>query len=384
MYNILTMNKISKLGLSRLDPAVYAVSDAHDKPDAVIVRSADMHGYAMPDSLLAVARAGAGTNNIPIPECTKQGVAVFNTPGANANAVKELTLCALTLASRMVFESIVWAQSLKGKGDDVPPLVEKGKANFAGPELTGKKLGIIGLGKIGGMVANGALAMGMDVCGVDPFLSPLAAAALDAKVVRLDDTKQLFAECDYLSLHAFYTKENKHMLNADTLAQMKPGVRILNFSRGELVDDAAMLAALDSGHVAKYVTDFPNETLLGHPGVIAIPHLASSTPESEENCAVMAADEIKAYLERGDVINAVNLPNSAPDWKTKFRVCVIHNECDGILNAIKDAVPGGTVVSKALKGVAYTVADTDKLPEDVGKALPAGNGVIRVRILQRT
>jgi D-3-phosphoglycerate dehydrogenase len=377
------MNKISKLGLSRLDPAVYAVTDASDRPDAVIVRSADMHGYAMPESLLAIARAGAGTNNIPIPECTKQGVAVFNTPGANANAVKELTLCALTLASRMVFESIVWAQSLKGKGDEVPPLVEKGKANFAGPELTGKKLGIIGLGKIGGMVANGALAMGMEVCGVDPFLSPQAAAALDAKVVRLDDIKQLYAECDYISLHAFYTKENKHMLNTETIAQMKPGVRILNFSRGELVDDTALIAALGSGHVAKYVTDFPNEALLGHPGVIAIPHLASSTPESEENCAVMAADEIKAYLETGAVINSVNLPNSAPEWKTTYRVCVIHDECDGILGSIKAALPNSAIISNAMKGIAYTIADADVPPVNLSETLPAGNGVIRVRVLQK-
>ncbi|MBQ1977174.1 MAG: 3-phosphoglycerate dehydrogenase, partial [Ruminococcus sp.] len=295
MFNILTLNKIAAIGTDRLG-ANYTIGDAVENPDAVLVRSASMHDMEMPESLLAIARAGAGTNNIPVDKCAEEGIVVFNTPGANANAVKELVIAGLFLASRDITGGIDWAKGLKGKGAEVGKLVEKGKSQFVGPEITGKKLGVIGLGAIGILVANAAVALGMDVYGYDPFLSVDAAWKLNKDIVHATTMDEIFKECDYITVHIPLNDKTKHTINADALAIMKDGVRILNYSRDGLVDSQALLAAIKSGKVAKYVTDFATDDILCEENVICMPHLGASTPESEDNCAVMAADEIKDYL----------------------------------------------------------------------------------------
>ena len=290
--NICTLNKIAACGTDRL--AGYTITDAMDGAAGVMVRSAAMHDMQLPDTLLGIARAGAGVNNIPIDQCSEQGIVVFNTPGANANAVKELVLAGLFLASRKVVDGIRWAQTLKGEGDAVGKLVEKGKSAYAGPELLGKKLGVIGLGAIGVLVANAAVALGMDVYGYDPYLSVDAAWKLSRHIHHANTLDEIYAECDYITVHVPLVADTKGMLNEAAFAAMKEGVRILNFSRAGLVDSDAMLAALAAGKVAAYVVDFPTDEMLGVPNVVAIPHLGASTPESEDNCAVMAANQLKA------------------------------------------------------------------------------------------
>ena len=297
MYNVLTLNKIAKVGLDRLGDN-YTAANECAAPDAVIVRSAAMHDMELPESLLAIARAGAGTNNIPIDKCTQKGIAVFNTPGANANAVKELVLTGMLLASRNVLGGIAWEKTLKGNGDQVGKMVEKGKSQFVGPEIKGKTLGVVGLGAIGALVANAAVALGMDVIGYDPFLTPAAAAKLDAAVKTTSELDDVYAQADYLTLHVPLTADTKGLVKADTLAKMKDCVRIMNFSRDGLVVSTDILAGIKSGKIAAYVTDFATDDILGEEGVIALPHLGASTPESEDNCAMMAADEIKAYIVR--------------------------------------------------------------------------------------
>lgn len=381
MYNILTLNKISKVGLDKLDSAKYACSDSVSAPDAILVRSASMHEMTLAPETLAIGRAGAGVNNIPVDAFGAQGVAVFNTPGANANAVKELVLCSLFLASRKVASAIDWCKTLKGEGDAVGKLVEKGKSAFAGPEILGKTLGVIGLGAIGALVAQGAKALGMEVVGYNPNLSEEKSAALLAMGVKLvPSLDELYATGDYVTLHLPLNDSTRGMINADTFAKMKDGVRILNFARGELVDSNAIIEALGSGKAAAYVTDFPNDAQIGVEGVTAIPHLGASTPESEENCAAMAAVEIADYLEKGEVKNSVNLPNTKLPEAFESRTCFIHNADDGFAASVTAAAAAQGAAVKNLftatkKGLGYTVIDTDK-PFNTD-SLPA----IRTRVL---
>ncbi len=359
MYNILTLNKISKTGLDRLDAAKFTCGDAIENPDAILVRSASMHEMELSEKTVAIARAGAGVNNIPIPACSDKGVVVFNTPGANANAVKELVLCALFMASRRVAASLDWCKTLKGEGDNVGKLVEKGKSSFAGPEILGKTLGIVGLGAIGALVAKDAKALGMDIIAYDPF----AQGKTDIKLVELDE---LFANSDYITLHAPLNDGTRGMVNADSLAKMKDGVRILNFARGELVASKDIVDALASGKAGAYVTDFPTDEQLGADGVTALPHLGASTPESEENCAMMAADEVSAYLTKGEIKNSVNLPNTLLAESFAVRTCFIHKENadDFAIKAEAAAKNAGANVTAIFtankKDMGYTVIDTDK------------------------
>ncbi len=374
MFNILTLNKISKNGLDRLDAAKFACSDSVENPDAILVRSASMHEMELSENTVAIARAGAGVNNIPIPACSDKGVVVFNTPGANANAVKELVLCALFMASRKVAASLDWCKTLKGEGDNVGKLVEKGKSSFAGPEILGKTLGIVGLGAIGALVARDAKLLGMNIVAYDPF----AAGKTDIELVELDE---LFAKSDYITLHAPLNDGTRGMINAESLAKMKDGVRILNFARGELVASKDIVDALASGKAGAYITDFPTDEQLGAEGVTALPHLGASTPESEENCAMMAADEVSAYLLKGEIKNSVNLPNTCLAESFAVRTCFIHKENADDFAAKAEAASkaAGASVTAIFtankKDMGYTVIDTDK-------AFDANvEGAIRVRVI---
>lgn len=372
MYEILTLNKISKFGLDKLDAAKYAWADDYAAPDAIMVRSAAMHEMKLDSKTVAVARCGAGTNNIPVEDYAGEGVVVFNTPGANANGVKELVLCALLLSSRKIVPGIEWCKTLKGQGDAVGKAVEKGKSAFVGPEIKGKTLGIIGLGAIGRMVADAAVALGMNVIGYDPF--PVKGVNEQVQVVT--STAPVFEAADYITLHAPATPETKGMINKDSIATMKDGVRILNFARGDLVVADDILAALAEGKAAAYATDFPTDALLGADGVIAIPHLGASTPESEDNCAIMAAEELTAYIETGAIRNSVNYPNAPLSADFTVRTCVLHKA--EAAEAVAAAL-GEVAFAGAKKGYAYTVAD--KAAD--AAALEAMDGVVRVRVLQK-
>ena len=383
MYNILTLNKIAAVGTSRLG-ADYSVSDACDAPDAILVRSAKMHDMEFKDNLLAIARAGAGVNNIPVDKCAEEGIVVFNTPGANANAVKELALCGLFLAARKVPEAIDWAKTLKGNGDEVGKMVEKGKSNFAGCEIMGKTLGLIGLGAIGGKLANAAISLGMNVIGYDPFLSVNAALNLKPQVKVTNNVNDIYAEADYISLHLPYNADTKDTVNKDTIALCKDGVKILNFARGELVNSDAIIEALGSGKVARYVVDFPCDEVIGVENVVAIPHLGASTEESEDNCAVMAADELKAYIERGAIINSVNFPNADLAKTGDALVCILHKNVPALISQITTAVAdkGANIenmVNKSKKDWSYTMLDVSGAA-DV-EAIKAIDGVVKVRVL---
>ncbi|MDD6980304.1 MAG: phosphoglycerate dehydrogenase [Clostridia bacterium] len=386
MIDICTMNKISACGTDRLDPAVFTVTDTLENASGVMVRSASLHEISFPASLYAIARAGAGVNNIPLDACSEQGIVVFNTPGANANAVKELVLAGLFLASRGVSEGIAWAKTLKGQ-PEVGKLVEKGKGQFVGPEIAGKKLGVIGLGAIGVLVANAALALGMTVYGYDPYLSVRAAWNLSPAVHHVTDVKDLYAACDYISIHVPLNPETRGMLNRDAFACMKDGVRILNFARDSLVDSADMLAALDAGKVACYVVDFPTEEMLDVPHVIAIPHLGASTPESEDNCAVMAADELADYLLNGNITHSVNYPDISAPRITACRICILHKNVPNMLSGFSTHISAEGInieamVNRARGAYAYTILDVASRPsEETVRALTAQEGVIRVRIL---
>ena len=363
MYNIKTLNKISPAGLDEFDKTKYSYADEMDEPDAIMVRSASMHEMDMPQSLKAIARAGAGVNNIPLDKCSEQGIVVFNTPGANANAVKELVLAGLLISSRKVVAGIDWAKTLKGNGDEVGKMVEKGKSAFAGPEIAGKTLGVIGLGAIGILVANAALALGMKVYGYDPYLSVDAAWSLDRSVVHATSLKEIYANCDYISIHVPLNNETKEMVCAESIATMKDGVRILNYSRAALVSSPDIIKALESGKVAAYVTDFPSDEVIGVDGVIAIPHLGASTPESEDNCAYMAANEIIGFLENGSIKNSVNMPNVELGKVTGGRICVIHKNVPNLITSITGNVSAANInienmVNKSRGDYAYTVIDT--------------------------
>ena len=386
MYQIKTLNKISKNGLDRFN-ANYNCADEIDAPDAILVRSASMHEMEMPESLLAIARAGAGVNNIHCDKCAEQGIVVFNTPGANANAVKELVLAGLLMCSRKVLPAIEWAKTLKGNGAEVGKMVEKGKGAFAGPEIMGKKLGVIGLGAIGILVANAASALGMEVYGYDPYLSVDAAWKLSRSIKHAADMNEIFKECDYITVHVPLTPDTKGFINNDSIATMKDGVRILNFARGDLVDSAAIIDALANGKVAAYVTDFPSDDIIGVDGVIAIPHLGASTPESEENCAVMAANEIREYLENGNIVNSVNMPNVVVPRSTTVRVCIIHNNIPNMIAQISSAVSACNINIEKLnnqsrKDFAYTILDVEAIDDAAIEGIKAIDGVIRVRVIK--
>ena len=385
MYDILTLNKISKTGLERFTDE-YQYGDAVENPQGIMVRSASMHEMEMPQSLLAIARAGAGVNNIPVDQCTEKGIVVFNTPGANANAVKELVLAGLLISSRKVTQGMAWAQGLKGQGDAVGKAVEKGKSAFVGPEIKGKKLGVIGLGAIGILVANAARSLGMEVHGYDPYISVDSAWGLSRAVKHSLTLDDIFETCDYITVHVPQTPDTKNMINKDSIAKMKDGVRILNFARGGLVNSADVVAAIEAGKVAAYVTDFPSDDLLGVDGVIAIPHLGASTPESEDNCARMAADELMAYLSDGNIINSVNFPSS-PRAAGCSRVCVFHKNIPSMLSQVTKLLSDKGVnienmQSKSRKDVAYTVLDcAGQVGQDALESLVDSEGIIRIRVI---
>ena len=380
MFNVQTLNKISKIGLSRLGDN-YNIADDVQNPDAVLVRSAAMHDMELPESLLAIARAGAGVNNIPLDKCSEKGIVVFNTPGANANAVKELVLTGLLLSSRKVVDGIAWAKTLKGNGDAVGKMVEKGKSQFVGPEIMGKTLGVVGLGAIGILVANAAAALGMDVIGYDPFLSVGNALKISPCVKYVNTLDEVFAASDYITVHVPLTPDTKGVINAANIAKMKDGVRILNFSRADLAVSADVLAALADKKVSAYVTDFATDDILGADGVIAIPHLGASTPESEDNCARMAADEIKDFLENGNIKNSVTMPAVSMAKSGAARVCVIHKcAVDAVCAKLSETAKITAMASGSKKDYFYSIFD---VAEDTdAEAVKAVDGVIRLRVIK--
>ncbi len=388
MYNIQTLNKISKYGTDNFDTAKYTVADDVANPDAIMVRSAAMHDMEFGSNLLAIARAGAGVNNIPVDRCAEQGICVFNTPGANANAVKELVIAGLLLTSRKIPDAMIWAQTLKGNGAEVGKMVEKGKSQFAGPEIMGKTLGIIGLGAIGVLVANAAIALGMKVVGYDPFLSVKAALSLDPSVKTVSDVKDLYAAADYVTIHVPFNADTKGTINADAIAAMKDGVRVLNFARGELVDNSAILPALESGKVAAYITDFPSDEVLGAKGVIAVPHLGASTPESEDNCAKMAALELIDYIENGNIKNSVNYPDASMN-AAGTKICIMHKNVPAVISALTTALGDAglnidNMLNKSKKDYAYTLLDVaGDVSDDVVAKLAAVDTVIKVRVIKK-
>ncbi|WP_297961045.1 3-phosphoglycerate dehydrogenase family protein [uncultured Ruminococcus sp.] len=386
MFKIQTLNKISAVGTDVFDKSKYAVADECANPDAIMVRSAKMHEMQFGDNLLAIARAGAGVNNIPVERCAQEGICVFNTPGANSNAVKELAVCALLLASRKIVEAASWAASLKGT-PDAPKTVEGGKSKFAGPEIAGKTLGIIGLGAIGGKIANAAEALGMKVIGYDPYISIGAALHLDPTVKIVSDINEIFTSSDYITIHMPYTPQTKNTIDAEQIAMMKDGVRLINLARGELINSEAVVKAIADGKVAKYVTDFADDVVLGVENVIVLPHLGASTPESEDNCAVMAAEELIDYLESGNIKNSVNLPNASMN-AVGTKVCIIHKNVPTTIASITSAVGNEglnieNMVNASKKDFAYTMLDIiGDVPPAVEGKINAVDGVIRVRVIK--
>lgn len=387
MYNILTLNKIAPAGLDEFERGYFSVSDSCQSPDGIMVRSKDMLDYEFGGNLRAIARAGAGTNNIPIDRCSEAGIVVFNTPGANANAVKELLVCALLLASRNIYDGIAWANSLDPQSD-VEELVEKGKGAFVGPELSGKTLGVIGLGAVGVLVANAANRLGMKVFGYDPYLSVDHALSLNSAVSRINDLKSLYEKADYITIHSPLTPDTKGMLNAEAFTSMKHGVRIINLARGGLVDTDDMIEALETGKVAKYVTDFPNGQLIGKKNVVLIPHLGASTPESEENCAVMAAKELSEYLRYGTIRNSVNLPTVEMERTGHIRLGIVHRNIPNMLNSIlnvlsTEGVNIENMMNRSKGAYAYTLLDFGgDIPTPVVQQLKEIPDVLRVRVIR--
>ena len=388
MYHIKTFNKISPVGLNKFDAEHYVVSDNEVNEDGILVRSAKLLDYQFPSNLLAIARAGVGVNNIPIDRCSEAGIAVFYTPGANANAVKELVLCAMLMGSRDVNGAIRWVRDQVDAGVDVTTVVEKGKSAFVGPELYKKSLGVIGLGAIGSLVANIALSMGMDVYGYDPYLSVDAALRLDRHIHVVKDINELYKRADYITIHIHFTDKTRGMIDEKAIANMKRGVRFINLARGEIVDDEAMLAALDTGKVATYITDFPNNNLVQAPHVVAMPHLGASTPESEQNCAAMAVDELRDYLENGNIRNSVNLPAVSMERSGVMRMCIIHKNVPAMLANIttllsKDGVNVENLSNKSKGELAYTMVDLGtKVDHAVIEDVRNLANVIRVRVIE--
>ena len=372
MFKVLTLNKISKAGLQHLPASNYEISDSCDSPDGILLRSFKMHDMDLPASLLAVGRAGAGVNNIPIDKCSEKGIVVFNTPGANANAVKELVICGLLMASRKIYEGIKWCQELPQDGT-VAKAVEDGKSAFVGPEIMGKKLGVIGLGAIGILTAHAAHALGMEIIGYDPFLCKRD----DKTLKQVDSLDALYAECDYLSLNVPANAETKGMINTASIAKMKDGVRIVNAARAELVNNGDIKAAIESGKVSCYVTDFPVDEVLGTKGIITIPHLGASSPESEENCAHMAAVQLKEYLETGSIVNSVNFPNTQLGAVSGKRVCVLHKK--DAADKLEGAAGVKSIVSNVRGDYGYTVFDV--ADASIADKLKTVEGVLVVRTI---
>jgi len=386
MYNIKTLNKISSVGMKRFDKNKYNCGDEIENPDAIMVRSASMHDMEMPKSLLAIARAGAGTNNIPVQDCAEKGIVVFNTPGANANAVKELVILGLLLSSRKVTKAIDWCKTIKDEGDNVGKTVEKGKSAFAGPEIKGKTLGVIGLGAIGRLVAEAAVDLGMEVIGYDPYLPE--EVSLKKGITINNNLDEIFPAADYLTLHVPLTDDTKHLINKESIDKMKNTVRIMNFARGALADSTDIIDALEDGRMAAYVTDFPDADLIGVDGVISIPHLGASTPESEENCAVMGANELIDYLENGNIRNSVNMPTVKMPKTGSVRITVIHKNQPNMISTItdtisKDGINIASFEDKNRGAIAYSIIDCDsEVSHSAVGDIEKIDGVIRVRVIK--
>jgi len=389
MYKIQTLNKISPIGLDLFPRDDYEIASEIVNPDAIVLRSFKMHDMEIPQSVKSVARAGAGVNNIPIDKCTAQGIIVFNTPGANANGVKELVLAGLFLSSRRLVHGIEWAKTLIGKGDEIDKLVEKGKSDFAGPEIKGKRLGVIGLGAIGVMVANDAAALGMEVVGYDPFISVDAAWRLDHSVKQARSQEALIAESDYITVHVPLTDKTKGMFNKERFATMKKGARLLNFARGDLVNNADLAAALADGTLGAYVTDFPTDALLKLDNVIAFPHLGASTPEAEDNCAVMAVNQTRNFLEKGNIKNSVNFPDCELDFRAKMRLVIANKNIPNMVGQITGVLAAEKIniadmINKHKGELAYNIIDVDgELPAGAADKIRAIEGVIMARVITR-
>ena len=364
MFRIQTLNNLSAQGLERFGNKAFKVGeDSHD-PDGILLRSYDMHGMELPTSLKAVARAGAGFNNIPVDECTKKGIVVFNTPGANANSVKELVLAGMLISSRKVVEGVLWARSLAGKGESVPDLVEKGKKQFAGPEIAGKTLGVIGLGAVGVLVANDAVSIGMKVIGYDPFISIESAWGLSREIRRAEKIEVLLANADYITLHLPLSDKTKGFLGHKEFRALKKGARILNFARGQLVDTQELLRAMENGAVERYVSEFPEDALVGHERVIPIPHLGASTPEAEDNCAVMAADQLIEFLQTGNVKNSVNFPTCVMAMNSDSRIVIANENIPNMVGQIttilaEDKINIADMLNRHLGDHAYNIIDIE-------------------------
>ncbi|MCL2048366.1 MAG: phosphoglycerate dehydrogenase [Defluviitaleaceae bacterium] len=386
MYKILTKNKIASCGLEQLPADKFTVSDSEASPDAILLRSYVLPEEELTDGLKAIGRAGAGVNNIPVDACAKKGIVVFNTPGANANGVKEMVIAGLLLASRDIFGGINWVQGLAGE-TGVAKTVEKGKAEFGGPEIQGKTIGVIGLGAIGVLVANACCALGMSVIGYDPYVTVDAAWKLSRGVKKAPNLDLLLSECDYLSLHIPVTNDTKGMFNKDMFAKCKKGLRLVNTARAELVDDDSILQALADGTVACYVTDFPTERMLGHKKIVTIPHLGASTPESEDNCATMAAKEIRRYLTYGNIKNSVNFPDCELPYTGKKRICVIHKNLPNVINAVtnllgKRSTNIADMLMKSRGEYAYAILDVDCTNLDnVAEEIQKMDNIINVRVI---
>jgi D-3-phosphoglycerate dehydrogenase len=391
MKTIKTLNNIAESGLKVFNKGNFAIDNDSENPDAIVVRSFNMHSLELANNLKAIARAGAGVNNIPVDKCTEQGIVVFNTPGANANAVKEMVLTTLMASSRNLFAGVAWTKTLADEGEQIPKLVEAGKKQFVGKEIKGKTLGVIGLGAIGALVANDALDLDMDVIGFDPFISVDTAWNLSRNVQRAMTIEQLFANCDYITVHVPLTNDTRGMFNEATFSIMKPGVHILNFSRGELVNETDMAAALESGQVGKFITDFPNENVLKMKNAIPIPHLGASTQESEENCAIMAARQVKDFLETGNIKNSVNFPNAALPYAGKRRVAVFHKNVPNMVGQLTLAIGSynlniADMINRSRGEYAYTMIDIDnKVNGDIIPGLQDKinqiEGIVTARIL---
>lgn len=391
MYKIQTLNKISSVGLSNFDRDSYEIASDINNPDAILVRSANMHEMDISSSVKAVARAGAGTNNIPIQALSEKGVVIFNTPGANANAVKELVMLALLLSSRPVIEANKWVNALSGKGDEIPDLAEKGKAQFVGPELKGKMLGVIGLGAIGALVANLALRFGMEVIGYDPFLSVKSALSLDHNVKIAETLDTVYTKADYITLHVPQTDDTKGMINATALKTMKDGVRIINIARGGLINNADMLCALENKKVSCLVTDFAAEEMLNKPNIIVMPHLGASTPEAEDNCAIMAVSQLKDFLEKGNIVNSVNFPKTVTDNLIPLggtRLCISHKNIPDTISKFTTILGEAKLnissfINQARGDIAYNIIDVDGVvPPEIISRLGSCDTVNRVRAIQ--
>jgi D-3-phosphoglycerate dehydrogenase len=389
MFKIQTLNKIAMIGLDGFARDNYEIASEILNPDAILVRSADMHSMTLPPSVKAIGRAGAGVNNIPVDQCSKRGIVVFNTPGANANGVKELVLAGLLLSSRRIVPGIEWVRTLKGKGKEVGALVEKGKNDFVGPEIKGKKLGVVGLGAIGVMVANDALALGMEVAGYDPYISVEAAWGLARTVRRATSLDMLLAQSDYITLHVPLMDQTKGMLNRDKFALMKKGVRIVNLARGGLVKNADLLEALKAGAVGCYVTDFPDDDLLDVPNVIPIPHLGASTPEAEDNCAIMAVEQVRDFLESGNVKNSVNFPACALPVMGRNRIVVANANVPNMVGQITTVLAADKInivnmMNKSAGELAYNIIDIDgDVAEEQVEKLRKIEGVITARLIPK-